>query len=68
MELDPGIILLIIVGIVLLIALVGLLGSGMGMGGMVMMAGMMGTPFGWIALVIIGLVALGGYLYFFTGG
>jgi hypothetical protein len=67
MELDPGLILLIIVGVVLLIVLIALFGGGMAMGGMAMMAGMMGTPIGWIALVIIGLIALGGYLFFFAG-
>jgi hypothetical protein len=68
MELDPGLVLLIIVGVVLLVVLVGLFGGGMAMGGMAMMAGMMGTPIGWIAIIVIGLLALGGYLYFFTGG
>lgn len=68
MELDPGLILLIIVGAVLLIVLIALLGGGMAMGGMAMMAGMMGTPVGWIALILLGLLALGGYLYFFAGG
>jgi hypothetical protein len=68
MELDPGLVLLIIVGVVLLVVLVGLFGGGMAMGGMAMMAGMMGTPIGWIAIIVIGLRALGGYLYFFTGG
>ena len=67
MELDPGLILLIIVGAVLLIVLIALLGGGMAMGGMAMMAGMMGTPIGWIALIVIGLLALGAYLYFFAG-
>lgn len=68
MELDPGVILLIIVGVVLLIILIALLGSGMAVGGMAMMAGMMGTPIGWIALIIIGLIALGGFLYLYAGG
>jgi len=67
MQLNPGIILLIIVGVVLLIVLIALFGGGMVMGGMAMMAGMMGTPIGWIALIIIGLLALGAYLYFFAG-
>lgn len=67
MQLNPGIILLIIVGVVLLIVLIALFGGGMAMGGMTMMAGMMGTPIGWIALIIIGVLALGGYLYFFAG-
>jgi len=68
MELDPGMILLIIVGVVLVVVLIALFGGGMAMGGMAMMAGMMGTPIGWIALILIGLLALGGYLVFFAGG
>jgi hypothetical protein len=68
MELDPGLILLIIVGIVLVVILIALLGGGMAMGGMAMMAGMMGTPIGWIAIIVIALLALGGYLLFFAGG
>lgn len=64
---DAGTVLLIIVGVVLLIALIVALGGGMAMGGMAMMAGIMGTPIGWVALIIIGLLALGGYLYFFAG-
>lgn len=56
---DPKMILLIIIGIVLLIALILLLAGGVGMGGM-MMAGMMSTPFGWVALLII--LALAGFL------
>jgi hypothetical protein len=32
---------------------------------MAMMAGMMGTPVGW---VIIGLVALGAYMLYYSGG
>jgi len=68
MNLDPGMVLLIIVGVVLVVALIALLGGGMAMGGMAMMAGMMGTPIGWIALIIIGILALGGYLVFFAGG
>jgi len=67
MDLNPGTILLIIVGVVLLIVLIALFGGGMAMGGMAMMAGMMSTPIGWIALIIIGLLALGAYLYFFAG-
>ena len=67
MELNSGLILLIIIGVVLLILLIALFGGGMAMGGMAMMAGVMGTPIGWIALIIIGLLALGGYLYFFAG-
>ncbi len=62
MELNPGIILLITVGVVLLIILIALFG-----GGMAMMAGMMGTPIDWVALIIIGLLALGAYLYFLRG-
>lgn len=68
MEFDPGTVLLLIVGAVLLVALIALLGGGMAMGGMAMMAGMMGTPVGWVALIIIGLIALGGYLLYFNGG
>jgi len=49
---------------VLLIILIALFGGGMAMGGMAMMAGMMSTAIGWIALIIIGLLALGAYLYF----
>ena len=67
MELDPGTVLLLIVGAVLLIALVALLGGGMAMGGMAMMAGMMGTPVGWVALILIGLIALSGYIIYFAG-
>ena len=68
MQFDPGTTLLLIVGVVLLIALIALLGGGMAMGGMAMMAGMMGTPVGWIALILIGLLALGGYLLCYAGG
>ena len=68
MELDPGVIFLIIVGAVLLFVLIALLGGGMAMGGMAMMGGMMATPVGWIALIIIGLIALGGLLYLYAGG
>ena len=68
MQFDPGTALLLIVGVVLLIALIALLGGGMAMGGMAMMAGMMGTPVGWIALILIGLLALGGYLLYYAGG
>lgn len=67
MDLDPGLILLLIVAVVLIVILIALFGGGMAMGGMAMMAGMMGTPIGWIALIVIGLIALGGYLYFFAG-
>ncbi len=68
MQIDPGTLLLLIVGAVLVIALIALLGGGMAVGGMAMMAGMMGTPIGWVALILIGLVALGGYLLYFAGG
>jgi len=57
---DTGNILLIVIGVILLIAIALLFGSGMGMGGMAMMAGMMSTPIGWIALLII--LALAGFL------
>jgi hypothetical protein len=58
---------LIVIGVVLLIALVLLLGSGVAMGGMAMMAGMMATPVGWIILLIIlAVAALVGYLAFFA--
>jgi hypothetical protein len=53
-------VLLVIVGVILLIALLLLFGGGIAMGGMAMMAGMMGTPIGWVALLII--LALGGFL------
>jgi hypothetical protein len=53
-------VILIIIGVILLIALILLLGGGMAMGGMAMMAGMMGTPIGWVVLLII--FALGGFL------
>ncbi len=65
MELDLGTGLLLIVGVVLLVLLIILLGGGMAMGGMAMMAGMMGSPVG---LVILGLLALGAYLYYVGGG
>lgn len=68
MDLDTETILLIIVGLVLLAALIAMLGSGMAMGGMAMMAGMMGTPIGWVALFVIALIALGGYLLYYAGG
>ncbi len=57
---DSNTILLIVIGIVLLVALVLLFGSGAAMGGMAMMAGMMATPIGWVVLLVI--VALGGFL------
>ncbi|NJC95435.1 MAG: hypothetical protein FIB03_03695 [Anaerolineae bacterium] len=57
---DTGNLLLIIIGVILVVAVVLLLGGGMAMGGMAMMAGMMGTPIGWVALLLI--LALGGFL------
>ncbi len=57
---EPGNALLIVIGIILLIALLLLFGGGMAMGGMAMMAGMMSTPIGWVALLII--LALAGFL------
>ncbi len=68
MKPDAGTVLLIIVGVVLLVALLALLGGGMAMGGMAMMAGMMGTPIGWVALILIALIALGAYVYLFAPG
>jgi len=66
--LDTGTILLIVIGAVLLITLILALGGGMAMGGMAMMAGMMGTPVGWVVLLIlVGLVALIGYAVLFAG-
>lgn len=59
---EPGTILLWIVEAVLVVLLIALIGGGMAAGGMAMRAGMMGTPVGWIALVIIALIALEGYL------
>jgi drug/metabolite transporter (DMT)-like permease len=65
---DVGTILLIVIGAVLLIALIALLGSGMAMGGMAMMAGMMSNPLGWlILLILVGVIALIGYILFFQG-
>ena len=64
---DTQTLILIVIGVVLLIALVLLLGSGVAMGGMAMMAGMMGTPIGWvILLVILAVAALVGYLAFYA--
>ncbi|MBE0409198.1 MAG: hypothetical protein IBX69_05630 [Anaerolineales bacterium] len=64
---DIGTILLIVVGAVLLIVLLALIGGGMAMGGMAMMAGMMSNPVGWLVLLIIAaLIALIGYGLFFT--
>ncbi|NOY98426.1 MAG: hypothetical protein GXP40_04345 [Chloroflexi bacterium] len=68
MKPDAGTVLLIIVGVVLLVALLALLGGGMAMGGMAMMAGMMSTPIGWVALILIALIALGAYIYLFAPG
>jgi len=65
---ELGTILLWIVGIVLVVLLVALLGGGMAAGGMAMMGGMMGTPAGWIALVVVALIALAGYLLYVPGG
>jgi hypothetical protein len=64
---DTQTFILIAIGVVLLIALVLLLGSGIAMGGMAMMAGMMGTPIGWvILLVILAVAAMVGYLAFYA--
>jgi hypothetical protein len=64
---DTQTIILIVIGVVLLIALVLLLGSGVAMGGMAMMASMMATPIGWIILLIIlALAALVGYTAFYA--
>ena len=64
---DTQTLILIVIGVVLLVALVLLLGSGMAMGGMAMMAGMMATPVGWIILLIIlAVAALVGYIAFYT--
>ncbi len=57
---DSNTVLLIVIGVILLVALVVLFASGVGMGGMAMMAGMMGTPIGWVVLLVI--LALGGFL------
>ena len=57
---DAQTILLIVIGVVLLVAILLLFGGGMAMGGMAMMAGMMGTPVGWVLLLIT--LALGGIL------
>lgn len=65
---DNGTVLLIVIGVVLLVVLLLALGGGMAMGGMAMMAGMMGTPVGWVVLLIlVGLIALIGYAVFFAG-
>jgi hypothetical protein len=66
---DVGTVLLIVIGVVLLVALIAIAGGGMAMGGMAMMAGMMSNPFGWlILLILVGLIALIGYMLFFQGG
>ena len=57
---DPKMILLIVIGAILLIALILLFASGIGMGGMAMMAGMMASPIGWVVFLII--LALAGFL------
>jgi hypothetical protein len=63
---DVGTILLVVIGAVLLIALIALLGSGMAMGGMAMMAGMMSNPLGWlILLILVAVIALIGYFLLF---
>lgn len=68
MQLDAGTILLIIIGTILAIALFALLGGGMAVGGMAMMAGMMSTPVGWILLLILlALIGLVGYVAIFAG-
>jgi hypothetical protein len=68
MQLDAGTILLIIIGTILAIALFALLGGGMAVGGMAMMAGMMSTPVGWILLLILlALIGLVGYIAIFAG-
>lgn len=54
---DAQTLILVVVGIILVVALVLLFGGGMAMGGMAMMAGMMGTPIGWVILLIILAVA-----------
>ena len=64
---DTQNLILIAIGVILLVALILLLGSGMAMGGMAMMAGMMATPVGWvILLVILAVAALIGYLAFYA--
>ena len=64
---DVGTVFLIVIGAILLVVLIALLGGGMAMGGMAMMAGMMSTPVGWAALLILAaLIALIGYVLLFT--
>lgn len=66
---DVGTVLLIVVGAILLILLIALLGSGMAMGGMAMMAGMMANPVGWLViLILVAVIALIGYMLFFQDG
>lgn len=57
---DSKMILLISINAILPINLILLLGTGIGIGDMAMMAGMMGPPIGWVVLLII--LALGGFL------
>jgi hypothetical protein len=65
---DVGTILLIVIGAILLIVLIALLGGGMAMGGMAMMAGMMSNPLGWlILLILVAVIALIGYMLLFQG-
>jgi len=64
---DNGTILLIVIGAILLVALILLFGSGLAMGGMAMMAGMMASPIGWVVLLIIlALVGFLGYAAFYA--
>lgn len=64
---DIGTILLIVIGAVLFVALLLLLGGGMAMGGMAMMAGMMSNPVGIVVfLILAALIAWIGYLLFFA--
>jgi hypothetical protein len=66
---DIGTVLLIVIGAILLIVLIALLGGGMAMGGMAMMAGMMATPVGWLVLLIlVGIIALIGFVLLSQGG
>lgn len=65
---DIGTVFLIVIGAILLIVLIALLGGGMAMGGMAMMAGMMSNPLGWlILLILVALIALIGYVLLFQG-
>lgn len=64
---DIGTILLIVIGAVLFVALLLLLGGGMAMGGMAMIAGMMSNPVGIVVfLILAALIAWIGYLLFFS--